>query len=207
MTYDFGSFDGRHPTALARPGQPRERPRDRVVESACLLAGPRLRVPSARAIACERWAHLWHGHPVREAAWHRHPADAAWAGSPCHVDTTPTCNCPVPSASRIDSLPLAGYNTYGGGDSFWDPGRCAWSGVRLIGFVCTTGPRSRVVRPPKLGLFRLFAPCLPNPIPSANLGKLALFCTPGPRDRRSPDRHGGANWLCFAEPGCVPNSS
>jgi hypothetical protein len=49
---------------------------------------------SPRAIACGRWAHLWHGHPARETSWHRHPADGSWAGSPCHVGTTLTCNCP-----------------------------------------------------------------------------------------------------------------
>jgi len=53
----------------------------------------------------------------------------------------------------------------------------------------------------KLGLFvqpappAAWTPCRSRP--TAVRGKLALFRTIGPWDRRSPDRHSGGNWVCL----------
>ena len=39
-----------------------------------------------RTTLSKRVCEKWHGHPAREALWHRHPADDTWAGSPCHEE-------------------------------------------------------------------------------------------------------------------------
>ena len=69
----------------------------------------------------ERVSEKRHGHPAREASWHRHPADDSWAGSPCHyliracailvtlasgcerATTTPPSQPPTVQKDRVES--------------------------------------------------------------------------------------------------------